>query len=590
MSNSGTSPNTTLAPSAGAENDFVWNVLVVDDEEDVHAITRLALKNKAWRRRPFRLVHAHSAAQAREILTTGTTNFQVALIDVVMETDDAGLKLSAWIRSFCPNSLRIVLRTGQAGVAPEHYVLNEFDIDYYISKAEVDVDRLYRVISSALRSSQDIATLLSFGAQLRNFTSVLQSVASLDDLLLFMKQGLRFLGLKYQGEIFFFHDLGESLAQTKGETRTRVEVLSKLHATGQEQLRALAHKDHGLGENFAAMLFSVTLEAPDPNSEPAVVQGAVCMEFTPGFMTANAVEGMGRDLGLFLDNWKTAYVALRLQQRSAQERILREQMYFDRLHMIANMVTGIAHEINTPLGVASTANSMITSLTSDLLQTLKEGKPAGELVADLEEATRLMGKNLQRAHTLIKSFKQLSSSQLSDERSMTSVDAVVRDCVETLTPETRKNALKIEIAAPPPDQLEWNGYAGYLGQVVVNIIQNVMRYAYSDGGGRLEIRIAPAVHKGVPSYRLEFQDFGRGIASSILPRIFDPFVTTGRTTGGTGLGLAISRNIMSELLHGSISCRSSEGQGATFIVLVPKEVPMPKHAASVRPPPGGGAF
>ena len=173
---------------------------------------------------------------------------------------------------------------------------------------------------------------------------------------------------------------------------------------------------------------------------------------------------------------------------------------------------------------------------------------------------------------------------------LTSVDAVVRDCVETLTPETRKNALKIEIAASPPDQLEWNGYAGYLGQVVVNIIQNVMRYAYSDGGGRLEIRIAPAVHKGVPSYRLEFQDFGRGIASSILPRIFDPFVTTGRTTGGTGLGLAISRNIMSELLHGSISCRSSEGQGATFIVLEPKEVPMPNRAASVRPPPGGGAF
>ncbi len=267
--------------------------------------------------------------------------------------------------------------------------------------------------------------------------------------------------------------------------------------------------------------------------------------------------------------------------------MLREQMYFDRLQMIANMVAGVAHEINTPLGVASTANSVIAGLAQELVERLKADKPAGDLVTDLEEATRLMAKNLQRAHTLIKSFKQLSSSQLSDHRVQTTLHAVLLDCVETLSPETRKRNLKIEVKVPSSDGLEWNGFPGYIDHIIVNIIQNVMRHAYPDGaGGRLEIRAEATVHQGKDSYRVEFEDWGRGVPARLLPKIFDPFVTSTRSAGGTGLGLAIARNIVSDLLQGVITCTSVEGQGTTFVVIVPKDVPQPKgHAASAAPPP-----
>ncbi|WP_437899476.1 response regulator [Sorangium sp. So ce124] len=171
-----------------------WNILVVDDEEDVHTVTRIALRRRLWRQRPFHVTSARSAAQALETLRSpGCPSFNVALIDVVMETPTAGLELCRHIRASCPSSLRIVLRTGQPGSGFEGSVLDEYDIDYYLSKPEVTAEKLFAVIRACLRSSQDISTLMAFGRQLRNFTRALQSVTSVRDLLVFMDEALGFL-------------------------------------------------------------------------------------------------------------------------------------------------------------------------------------------------------------------------------------------------------------------------------------------------------------------------------------------------------------------------------------------------------------
>src|SRR4051794_34639722 len=114
-----------------------WNVLVVDDSEDMHDVTRLALKRKTWRGRRIALTHAMSGREARELLQRGEQNFHCALVDVVMESSHAGLELCDFIRSNLPRPLRIVLRTGQPGVAPPQQVMNDYDIDYYLAKPEV---------------------------------------------------------------------------------------------------------------------------------------------------------------------------------------------------------------------------------------------------------------------------------------------------------------------------------------------------------------------------------------------------------------------------------------------------------------------
>lgn len=142
-----------------SEDQGFWRILVVDDDPDVHDITKLALKNLTWRKRQFEITSAHSAGEARELLAKNETLFHVAIVDVVMETDDAGLELCKYVRSTFGLSIRLILRTGQPGIAPEEWVLENFDIDDYLSKSEATAARLFSAIRVCLRASQDISEI-----------------------------------------------------------------------------------------------------------------------------------------------------------------------------------------------------------------------------------------------------------------------------------------------------------------------------------------------------------------------------------------------------------------------------------------------
>lgn len=136
-----------------------WQVLVVDDEGDVHEATRLALRNLVIEGRPIRLLNAHSAKEAYEILTD-EPDVAVILLDVVMESDDAGLRLVQRIREELENhAVRIVLRTGQPGYAPEIETIRAYDINDYKTKSELTRVRLFTTLAVAIRSYQQIHQL-----------------------------------------------------------------------------------------------------------------------------------------------------------------------------------------------------------------------------------------------------------------------------------------------------------------------------------------------------------------------------------------------------------------------------------------------
>ncbi|MBF0295024.1 MAG: HD domain-containing protein [Magnetococcales bacterium] len=134
----------------------VWKLLVVDDEPDIHAATQLSLARFAFGEGRLQLLHAHSAAQAREVLAEHP-DVAVAMIDVVMETDTAGLDLIQHIRDELKNLfLRIIIRTGQPGMAPERYVIEHYDIDDYKEKTELTSQKLYTAIRNAIKSYRDL--------------------------------------------------------------------------------------------------------------------------------------------------------------------------------------------------------------------------------------------------------------------------------------------------------------------------------------------------------------------------------------------------------------------------------------------------
>lgn len=165
-------PTAEAHPAAAAP----WRVLVVDDEPEVHAITRLALQGLAVDGRPIVPVDAHDAAEARRLLA-GDPGFALILLDVVMEREHAGLDLARWIREELGNrAIRIVLRTGQPGMAPEQRVMLDYDINDYRAKTELTAQRLITTILGAIRSYRDISIIEE---QKRGLTRVIDATAAL---------------------------------------------------------------------------------------------------------------------------------------------------------------------------------------------------------------------------------------------------------------------------------------------------------------------------------------------------------------------------------------------------------------------------
>ena len=155
----------------------VWRILVVDDDEAVHQITKLVLADALIENRKLEIVSAFSSKEAQGILQDDTS-FCMAFVDVVMETDHAGLELVDWIRNDLQNqAIRLILRTGQAGSAPEAKVIKDFDINDYKEKTDFTSGKMITTVYAAIRAYRDIITIQ------RSLDAFKQLIKSTHDLL-----------------------------------------------------------------------------------------------------------------------------------------------------------------------------------------------------------------------------------------------------------------------------------------------------------------------------------------------------------------------------------------------------------------------
>ena len=178
-----TRPATSPAPATAAAP---WRVLVVDDDDQVHTMTRVLLRDFSFDGRGFDMLSASSAAEAARILADDPT-IPVVLLDVVMESPDAGLRLVRQIRDDLGNTnIRIILRTGQPGEAPERDVVLAYDINDYKSKSELTAQKLFTALVGAVRSWRDIATIARLNDELAGLNlslehKVAERTAELED-------------------------------------------------------------------------------------------------------------------------------------------------------------------------------------------------------------------------------------------------------------------------------------------------------------------------------------------------------------------------------------------------------------------------
>ncbi len=171
-------PASTESPAARP-----WKLLVVDDEPEVHSVTRLALGDFRFDGRPLEFISAYSGAEARDVIANDP-EIAVVLLDVVMETDDAGLQVVQYVRRVLGNMfIRIILRTGHPGVAPERRVIKAYDINDYRAKTELTQDRMYSLMYTSLRAYKHMTAMAASrrhtAALADEYRSVLNRVSGL---------------------------------------------------------------------------------------------------------------------------------------------------------------------------------------------------------------------------------------------------------------------------------------------------------------------------------------------------------------------------------------------------------------------------
>ena len=255
-----------------------------------------------------------------------------------------------------------------------------------------------------------------------------------------------------------------------------------------------------------------------------------------------------------------------------EKQTLRAEMERERHRALAQMVAGVAHEVNTPLGIINTAASIIRErLTPETAAAMVADEESKVTLEDILEAAKLIQAHVERVRKLVQSFKNLSISQITDTKETVDLPALVKEIITLYQPQARVAHLQIEIISHLDDQQrEWLGYPGYLTQIILNLLSNIERYAYPDGtGGKIEIGISAKDNEEKPSFILTVRDFGCGIAPADLSKVFEVFFTTGRHKGGTGLGLAIVRNLVADALKGSIEITSEPNQGTTVVITFP---------------------
>ena len=158
------------------KKDKPWKVMIVDDDESVHQVTRLILSDMIFKNKPIEILSAYDGNEARKLVLSHD-DIALILLDVVMESEDTGLKLVKFIREVAGNKrVRIILRTGQPGQAPERKVIVEYDINDYKLKTELTADKLFVSVVAALRAFHDMDALEHNG---RSLEKILESSARL---------------------------------------------------------------------------------------------------------------------------------------------------------------------------------------------------------------------------------------------------------------------------------------------------------------------------------------------------------------------------------------------------------------------------
>jgi signal transduction histidine kinase len=559
-----------VAPDVGPR----WKIAVIDDDVAVHDGTRFALADYQLNGQPLEILSAYSAVQGRDLFARHN-DIAAVLLDVIMETDDAGLELVHYIRNALMNeTVRIILRTGQPGQAPERRVIVDYDINDYKAKTELTADKLFTSLTAALRSYQQLqrmvetrrgleiiidaaSTLYDFKSMQRLAEGVLTQIASLlnvtcagilvlrdaanssDSFFVLAGSGCysRFIGAADPAALD--PDLREvvtaAFLRRDHQFVARRSVLYIQTASGRE-LVVLLEASRQLSDTDRALIqiFSSRLSIAFDN----VILYEQLEEANSGL--EERVRHRTREL------------------TQANARLSAQWARLQRANSFKSEVLGtVAHDLRNPLGVILGRTEMLTEMVGGAASSVENIKSQ---IAHIRSAANRVTEIID---SLI-SDAMADAHDIAIRREPVDLTALVSELVEANRPIASHKDQSIAFSAPA--ELAMLCDADRMREAIDNLISNAIKYSRT--GGDIAINISEDSGRAI----IRIADAGPGLSPEDVARLFGRFQRlSARPTGGessTGLGLSIVKRIV-DLHGGTVEVENTGPRGTTFMVVIP---------------------
>ncbi len=523
-----------------------WKVLIVDDEEEVHRLTRMALDEFSFEGRGLTILSALSAKEAEEILLTNPDT-SLILLDVIMETDDAGLKLVRDIREKMKNNIvQIVLRTGQPGLTPQKEAISEYEINGYTSKIELTAEKMFSTVTASLRAywlsyslnrlngklREELMERKRAEAEVRRLTQFQETV--IDNASIWLDV------IDEQGRVIIWNKAAEFIS---GYSRQDVvghgEILHWLYPEPERRDSVQKHIKTLISTENPSDDYETTIQRKDGQNRTIswVFREIRCHEDK-----TVARISLGRDV--------TEQRQLESQLRQAQ-----------KMEAVGRMAGGLAHDFNNLLTVIRGYCDIAIARLS----------PKDQVYGKVKQIEKAAG----RAEALTRQLLSFSRHQVTTLRPV-NLNALIRDMIKMLS---RLLGSDIDLRIRLDENLgNIKADYGQIEQVIMNLIVNARDAMPTGGRLHLETKslrlTADRLMPGSSSSEedtvlLSVGDTGCGMDPETQEHIFEPFFTTKEKGKGTGLGLSTVYGIVSQS-KGRITVNSEKGKGTTFDIYFPR--------------------
>lgn len=548
-----------------------WKVLIVDDEPGIHQVTKFAISELVFEGRPLEFLHAYNGPEAIATVKE-TPDIALILLDVVMETQTAGLDVAKAIREQVDNHLtRIILRTGQPGYAPEAEIILDYDINDYKNKTELSKDKLCTTVIAALRGYAELIRTESYRQSLSKIMEYSEQLLTATNFEQFFEHlRTELASLLPLGKLYNPQEVSYCLLNRADESSEVIHHSSNVDDPNVwlEQFAQLLADSAEQGNQFDKHL--AVLPIRDPKSDHQLFLAIDNQEFIDDQQQqlldifAHYVEIASANLSLQLSLSKlNTDLEAKVDQRTRElsvEKQKAEQASQAKSQFLANM----SHEIRTPMNA-------ILGFTQLLIRDAQTSTEQKETLFKIDKA----GNHLMEIINDVLEISKIEAGAMELKLTPFDLGALLEDVGQMFSFRCEQKSLDWEFINQLDNELPVYGDQGKMRQIMINLLGNAVKF--TDEGYVSLTLSQPAPH----TYRFDVKDSGPGMTEEELKALFTNFAQgkAGSEKGGTGLGLAISYKQV-ELMGGKIKVQSTPGEGSTFSFTVPLE----PCAEGVEPP------